>query len=354
MLELKNSGPKTDRLLPAAPARNPEEQKQRRMMVIALVLLLVGALSIPTLHTSREAADRALLVARQILPFAAARPGPPPPPPSQRAIVGGSMEQSRGEDAIAENIVSSDGQLDTNQLPASAPAPMIARTASLSIIAKDFDPVEAAVKGINDRHHGYLGELSTSSPQNAARTLTAALRIPAPQLEAALAELKQLGRVEQESQSGEEVTKQYTDLAARLKNSQETEQRLLNVLRNNTGKVRDILEAEAQIERVRGQIEEMQAEQRALKTRVDFATVQLTITEDFRASLEVAPPSTSSRLHNAVVDGYHAVVESLIGLAVWLLSTAPILLLWAALLFFPVRWAWKRWLRPRFAKPSAA
>ena len=31
------------------------------------------------------------------------------------------------------------------------------------------------------------------------------------------AELKQLGRVDQESQSGEEVTKQYVDLAARLK-----------------------------------------------------------------------------------------------------------------------------------------
>ena len=42
MLELKNSGPKTDRLLPAAPAGNREEQKQRRMMVIALVLLLVA------------------------------------------------------------------------------------------------------------------------------------------------------------------------------------------------------------------------------------------------------------------------------------------------------------------------
>lgn len=43
MLELKNLGPKTQRLLPVAPtARNPEERKQRRMMVIALVLLLIA------------------------------------------------------------------------------------------------------------------------------------------------------------------------------------------------------------------------------------------------------------------------------------------------------------------------
>jgi TonB family protein len=43
MLELKNLVSKTDRLLPAVPpARNPEERKQRRTMVGALVLLLIA------------------------------------------------------------------------------------------------------------------------------------------------------------------------------------------------------------------------------------------------------------------------------------------------------------------------
>jgi TonB family protein len=43
MLEFKNLTSKTDRLLPAVPpARNPEERKQRRMMVSALVLLLIA------------------------------------------------------------------------------------------------------------------------------------------------------------------------------------------------------------------------------------------------------------------------------------------------------------------------
>jgi TonB family protein len=43
MLEIKNLTPKNDRMLPVAPpARNPEERKQRRMMVTALVLLLIA------------------------------------------------------------------------------------------------------------------------------------------------------------------------------------------------------------------------------------------------------------------------------------------------------------------------
>ena len=43
MFELRNTVSKTDRLLPAAsPSRGFEERKQRRMMIIALTLLLVA------------------------------------------------------------------------------------------------------------------------------------------------------------------------------------------------------------------------------------------------------------------------------------------------------------------------
>jgi hypothetical protein len=242
----------------------------------------------------------------------------------------------------------SEDQPDQGEPNPAQQGPMIARTASLTIVAKDFGTAEAAVKAIIARYHGYIGELSTSSPQNSAHTLTATLHIPSAQLEAALAELKQLGRVEQESQAGEEVTKEYTDLAARLKNSRATEQRLLDVLRKNTGKVMDILKVEQEIARVRGEIERMEADQRALKTRVDFAGVQLSVTEDFKASLQVTPPSTATRLHNAVVTGYRDVVDGVISFFVWLLEAGPTLLLWAAILFFPARWVWKRWLHAKW------
>ena len=92
--------------------------------------------------------------------------------------------------------------------PAST-APLIARTASLSLVVKNFAGIEAAVKAVVSRHSGYIGELSTSTPPDAAKTFSAALRVPSAQLEPALAELKQLGRADQESQAGEEVTKQW-------------------------------------------------------------------------------------------------------------------------------------------------
>jgi anti-sigma factor RsiW len=228
------------------------------------------------------------------------------------------------------------------QLTPEPTAPMIARTASVSLTVKDFAPLEASVKAIALHHNGYIASLNSASPLDAAHTLTATLRIPSAQLEAAIAELKLLGRVEQESQSGEEVTKEFTDREARMKNARATEERLLDVLRNHTGQVRDILATEQEIARVRGDIEQMEADQRSLQTRVDFATIELSVQEEYKASLQGTPTATGTRLHNAAIEGYRSVVESVIVFGVWALQSLPTVLLWGFVLFAPARWLWKR------------
>lgn len=246
-----------------------------------------------------------------------------------------------GENAKASSQASDEE--NSSDRTAGVPAvPMIARTAGLTLVAKEFDKTRASLEEILKRHNGYVGELSVSAPSDAGRTLTATLRVPAPQLDAALSELKKLGRVENESQGGEEVTAEYVDLEARLKNAQHTEQRLTEILRSRTGKLQDVLKVELEIDRVRGEIEQMQAEKKELTKRVAFSTVNATVKEEYHAQLQTAPPSTGSRFHNAAVDGYNSVVEGLISVGLFLLSSGPSLLIWAAILFFPVRWIWRK------------
>jgi hypothetical protein len=294
------------------------------VFAVALLLLIVGRLNAPRTPMAREVTGLNTLASPE-----------PSPNASQMA------ESYRERAQISES-------LETNAqafIAAQRTQPMIARTASVSLTVKDFGPVEATVKAIAQRHNGYIASLNTASPQDSARTLSATLQIPSAQLEEAVTELKQLGRVDQETQSGDEVTKEFVDRAARLKNARATEQRLLDVLREHTGKVKDILEAEQEIARVRGEIEQMEADQRALQTRVDFATVQLSVQEEYKASLQGAPSSTSTRLRNAAIQGYKTVVESVIGFGVWALQSLPALVLWALILFVPARWMWRRFRR---------
>ncbi len=227
------------------------------------------------------------------------------------------------------------------------PQPMIARTVSLSIIVKDFDSGRASLDAILARHDGYAATLNVSTPQGAARTLQASLRIPAPRLASALGELKALGRVEAETQNGEEVTQQHTDLVARLKNSRETEQRLQDVLRTRTGKVKEVLEVEQEIARVRGEIEQMEAEQQTLEHRVDFATVDLKLAEEYKAQLSSPTPSVSTQIRNSCVTGFRNAFESLLALILFLAEAGPAFLLWSALLLIPAWRLWRRYQRVR-------
>jgi hypothetical protein len=227
-----------------------------------------------------------------------------------------------------------------------ASKPMIARTAQVSLTTRDFDRTRTALEDVLKRHRGYLGQLQVSAPSGAARSMDATLRVPADQLEAALAEIRKLGRVESESQNGEEVTAQFVDLEAHLANARNTEQRLTDLLRERTGKLADVLAVEVEISRVRGEIERMDAEKKSLLKRVDFATLIVSAREDYQAQLNLGASSVATRMRNAAVAGYRSLIESLAAAGVFLLSWGPALLIWAAILFFPARAAWRRW-RPR-------
>jgi hypothetical protein len=243
----------------------------------------------------------------------------------------------------AGDSMSLDGQSISDQQTRVSTGPMVSRTVSLSLFTKDFESSRASLETILVRHNGYAAELNIATPQNTARSLQASLRIPAPQLAAALAELKSLGRVEGETQNGEEVTQQHADLVARLKNSRETEQRLQAILTQRTGKISDVLGVEREIARVRGEIEQMEAEQKNLEHRVDFATINLQLSEEYKAMLDPPAPAISTLIHNAAVHGYRHVADTLLAILLFFAEYGPVLIFWIFLFSIAAWLVWHRW-----------
>jgi Domain of unknown function (DUF4349)/Putative zinc-finger len=243
-----------------------------------------------------------------------------------------------------------DGTLPAQKLAASQIAEalqhqrpvLIARTVELSVVVKDFASARTSLDAVLLRHRGYAAQLTVSGDPSARGSIQASLRIPVPELDSALAELKSFGRVERESQSGEEVTMQHADLIARISNSREAEARLKDILRTRTGKVSDVLEVEQRISQTRGQIEQMEAELKTVENRVDFASVSLSLSTEFKDKVGELSPAAGTRLHNAFVSGFRDARESFLSLLVWLLSTGPEIILWVIILAFPTFLIWRR------------
>ncbi len=299
--------------------------------LIALAILVVG---IPALHRSGEGLTHTVALSQPEPAFHATQtlqesyadkaersqseeragtigglPAPPPPP-------GGELQ--------APEIV----------------GPMIAQTASLSIIATNYDEASAAIERLAAANGGYVEKLDAKAQTGSARELSATLRVPAKQLDSFLADLRKLGHVEEESRGNEEVSAQYVDLQARLKAARATEQRLIELLGTRTGKLSDVLEAERELARVRGEIESMQGQNAVLVHRVSYATVQVELSEVYRERLTT--DSKSTKIRNALVEGLGNVEDGAVSLLIFLLAYGPSILFWLAILLIPAWLIWRR------------
>jgi hypothetical protein len=224
-------------------------------------------------------------------------------------------------------------------------APLIARSVSLVIVAKDIPATRPALDAILAKDHGYASEMDVNTPADDAPSLKASLRIPVANLDAAMKDLRGLGNVASESQSGEDVTQQHADLDQRLKTARDTEERLRTILQQRTGTVSDVLQVEEEIARVRGDIESMEAEQTNLEHRVNFASIDLSMTENYGPVSGSAPLSV--RLRNAFVAGYRNAAGTVVGIFLFLVAYGLTILIWVAILGVPLYLLRRRYRRMR-------
>jgi hypothetical protein len=245
---------------------------------------------------------------------------PPPPPPADRTL----------------------------QAPESV-GPMIVQTASLSIVSKNYDEASASIEKLAKSQGGYVEKLDAKAQTGNARELSIALRIPDRQLDGFLVALRQLGRVEQESQSNEEVSAEYVDLQARLRSAQATERRLIELLATRTGRLEDVLDVERELARVREEIESMQGQRAVLVHRVSYATVQVELSEEYHEKLQ-SGTSTGTKLHNALIEGIHNLQEGIVAVLIFALNDGPAILFWLLILFGLYWLVWRRFRRRRVAR----
>ena len=266
------------------------------------------------------------------------------------AMFANAARMESSENANTEAALPAPPPAQARDAGAAAPAvtgPMIARTASLTIVVNNVMDSRAALDAILAKHNSYAAQITVSTPADSSPGLQASLRIPVSELPPSLAELRRLGQVQNETQGGEDVTQQHTDLAARLENARETESVLRTILEQRTGKMEGVLQVEEQISQTRGEIEQMEADQQALEHQVAFASVDLELSEVYQAQLTGSSTSIETRLRNSLVAGIHNAGSSVVGLAMLVEEIGPVMLVWVVILGVPAVLLWRRYRRVR-------
>jgi hypothetical protein len=215
--------------------------------------------------------------------------------------------------------------------------PLIAHAADLAVATKDFARSRNSMEEILDRHDGYAAKLRMAG-QPTASSLTATLRIPSSEFSATVNELKQLGTVEREEQTADEITERRQDLEARLVNVQNSVARLQGILKQG-GPVSELAQMQRQLAALSAEMARLEAERLAEEHRAIFAQVLLSLRE------EVTPPveTLAAQFRSAALSGFSDLVTSVSGIALFVISRGPVLLLWVVLAYFASRWALRKW-----------
>jgi len=215
--------------------------------------------------------------------------------------------------------------------------PPIAHAAELSVGTKEFTKSRVTLEEILERHHGYAAKLRMVG-QPSGSMLTATLRVPSSEFNGAVDDLKRLGNVEGEEQTADEITEQRADLEARLSNAQSTLARLQEIL-PKAAKQANPAAIERQLAAVNDEIARLEAERAASLRRVTFAQVLFSLHE------ELTPPADSfgAQFRSAALAGLADLAGTVSAIVLFAIGRGPIVLLWVALLYFPARWAWRKW-----------
>jgi hypothetical protein len=231
------------------------------------------------------------------------------------------------------------------------------RTCSLEMIVQR--PVEAAerIRGLGERLGGFLVSSEVRGGQDATGgSLT--IRVPAVRFEEARAEIRKLGlRVDSERVEAQDVTRQYVDKDANLRNLRAEEAQYLAILKQ-ARTVKDTLEVSDKLSEVRGQIEQQQAEFNALSKQIETVAITVSLRAEAEAQVFGLQWRPLYQIKLALRDGMNGLGDHATTMTA-IVFYLPTVLLWLATIVVGAAMGWRvlRWTaRVFFAwpKPSGA
>jgi len=227
---------------------------------------------------------------------------------------------------------------------------LVIQNADLTIVVKDPAAKMQAIAAMANSMGGFvvssnMGETYTQDGTKVPEG-SIVVRIPAAKLDDALKEIKgDAVDVQSESRSGQDVTKEYTDLQSQLKNLESTEQQLTLIMQK-AEKTEDVLTVFNQLTEIRGQIEVIKGQMQYYEQSAALSAVSVRlVAEQTIQPIKIAgwePQGEARDAAQALVNFFQGFVNFLIWLVILYIPVAVVLIILLALLWRLLRWFWRK------------
>lgn len=213
-----------------------------------------------------------------------------------------------------------------NDAAVAADQPQLVKQAQLSLVVDSIDEGLKSASQIIRAQQGDILDLQDNQIEAIQRTAYVRIRVPQANLDPLLAALGELGTVQQQGLSAEDVSTQIVDAQARLRNLRKSEESLLKIM-ERSGEISHVLEVSRELSRIREQVEQIDARVQNLKTQVRYSTVELTLAAAV-ASQPIGRPlgETIGTTWREATQSVGDLTVGLMQVGLWLLAYSPYLL----------------------------
>jgi len=175
--------------------------------------------------------------------------------------------------------------------PTTEPGPVpnepqrIIKTGELTLRVTDTPKALTDIQTLVSSKNGFVASSNISDAGTGPRTAWVTLRVPADAFDATMQALKATAVVVlNENTHAQDVTSEFVDLDADLRNAQAEEASYLEIMKR-AGDIPDVLDVAKSLADVRGRIERLEGRKRYLSNQTDLATISVTLTEETRVEV---------------------------------------------------------------------
>lgn len=199
------------------------------------------------------------------------------------------------------------------------PERKVISTATLTIEVLNVQLAINEMTNITIESGGFVSSSSISDIGSNRKNGHLTARVPQKSFYSTIEKIDALGTEKYRQVSGQDVTEEFIDIGARLNNLQKQETRLQDILKMATT-VKDIIEVEHELERVRGEIESMTGRLNYLNRSVEMSTITVNV-------VEPAPITGDGwGISDALRDAVRGFIESVRGIIIFTGFIIPILI----------------------------